>query len=241
VNLHCWARYCVCVRGILKLKALFSPESSVPSYKNTRRENSRELELQLTHAFASRTQLIFSLLPLFWKIKLKVSLWDHHAVCVSVYHPLLTYELLNQFLWNFVCVSWQLSPSQRLTLWILPISLCVCLSVPCLLGYGSVKIIYRGNECTSNNRRIVQGVVLCAVRVVLKESRRLVLPRNSCCWFVLSFVMCLCSHSGSTPSAYTISSSELSCVRFLSSVRAPRFVSAFKEIHINSLYTTITQ
>jgi hypothetical protein len=53
--------------------------------------------------------------------------------------------------------------------------MCILLS---LLGKGSVKS-YRGNEYKSNNRSIVGGVVFYAVRVVSKESRRLVLPRTS--------------------------------------------------------------
>jgi hypothetical protein len=46
----------------------------------------------------------------------KVGLCDH-AVCVSVNPPLpqLTFECLNQSLWNLVCISWHLSPSQRRT------------------------------------------------------------------------------------------------------------------------------
>jgi hypothetical protein len=38
--------------------------------------------------------------------KIKVSLWDHLALCVSVSPPpKSTYECLNQSLWNLVCVS----------------------------------------------------------------------------------------------------------------------------------------
>jgi histone acetyltransferase (RNA polymerase elongator complex component) len=40
--------------------------------------------------------------------------------------------------------------------------------------------LYHGNEYTHNNRRIVVSVVLCAVRVVSKESKRLVLRTTSC-------------------------------------------------------------
>jgi hypothetical protein len=48
------------------------------------------------------------------------------------------------------------------------------------LGNGSVKKKrYRDHEYTRNNGKIVGSVVLYAVRVVSKESRRLVLPRTS--------------------------------------------------------------
>jgi hypothetical protein len=41
----------------------------------------------------------------------------------------LTFECLNQSLRNFVC-AWHMSPSQRPTSYILPISLCVCMCIP---------------------------------------------------------------------------------------------------------------
>jgi hypothetical protein len=56
----------------------------------------------------------------------------------------------------------------RACLWV---RLCTPLS---LLGNNSVKTF-------PQERRIVGGVVFYAVRVVSKESRRLVLPRTSCC------------------------------------------------------------
>jgi hypothetical protein len=59
------------------------------------------------------------------------------------------------------------------------VCLWVCLCIPLsLLGNISVKKFPR-------QRRIVRGVVLYAVRVVSKESRRLVLPRTSC-----MYIMC---------------------------------------------------
>jgi hypothetical protein len=41
------------------------------------------------------------------------------CVCVSVcISPLTTFECLNQSLWNLVCISYHLRPSQRRTKWI---------------------------------------------------------------------------------------------------------------------------
>jgi hypothetical protein len=45
--------------------------------------------------------------------KIKVGLWDHLAVCVSVYAPVLTFECRNQSLWNLVRISWHQNLSQR--------------------------------------------------------------------------------------------------------------------------------
>jgi hypothetical protein len=42
--------------------------------------------------------------------KMKVFLCDLHVICVS---SLSMFQWLNQCLWNLVCVSWHLSPSQR--------------------------------------------------------------------------------------------------------------------------------
>jgi hypothetical protein len=53
---------------------------------------------------------VFSLLS--WIRKNRVGLWDHVAVCVCV-PPLLTFERLNQTLWNLLRISRHLSPSQR--------------------------------------------------------------------------------------------------------------------------------
>jgi hypothetical protein len=44
---------------------------------------------------------------------------------VSVNPALLTSELMNQSLWNLVCISWHLSPSPRCT----PITLRVCMCI----------------------------------------------------------------------------------------------------------------
>jgi hypothetical protein len=60
-------------------------------------------------------------------------------------------------------------------------SLCVCLCIALqFLGKKSVKTFQR-------QRRIVGGDVFCEFHVVLKESRRIVLPRTSCVNMVMNF------------------------------------------------------
>jgi hypothetical protein len=56
-------------------------------------------------------KIVFSLLSLFWKNT--IDLWDHVAVRMCIPPPLLTFERLNQSLWNLVSISRHLSPSQR--------------------------------------------------------------------------------------------------------------------------------
>jgi hypothetical protein len=68
------------------------------------------------------------------------------AWCASVRIPPIKCQCLNQYLWNLVCISWHLSPSQ---IW------------HSLYVFPNI-------------------LVFCAVRVVSKESRRLVLPRTVC-------------------------------------------------------------
>jgi hypothetical protein len=58
---------------------------------------------------------------------------------VSTNPFLLTSECLNQPLWNSVCISCHLRPSQRRTSYISPINLCVCVSLLSLLGNGTVN------------------------------------------------------------------------------------------------------
>jgi hypothetical protein len=72
---------------------------------------------------------------------MKVGLCDLHVVCVSMNPPSpLTFECLNQSLWNVICISWHLSPFQRCTSLIPPFSLCViCVSPLLLLGKGSIQ------------------------------------------------------------------------------------------------------
>jgi hypothetical protein len=48
------------------------------------------------------------------------------SACLWITPPVLTFECVNQSLWNLVCISWHLSPSRRRTSQIPPNSLCVC-------------------------------------------------------------------------------------------------------------------
>jgi hypothetical protein len=94
------------------------------------------------------------------------------SVCEST--TLLTFECRNQPLWNLVCISWHLSPSQRL-LHKSVTSVCVslCVSLSSLQGKGSVKcmppFVAKQRLCeyvltatnTPNNRRVVGRVCLC--------------------------------------------------------------------------------
>jgi hypothetical protein len=75
---------------------------------------------------AKSISYIFSLLPYFEKMK--VGLWDHHAVYVSVYFPLSNIECLNQSLRNLVFISWHLDSSQWHTSQI-PLITLMCLYV----------------------------------------------------------------------------------------------------------------
>jgi hypothetical protein len=109
--------------------------------------------------------IVFSL---FWKMN--VGLCNLHAVCLC--SPLSTFVWLNQSSWNLVCISKHLSPSQSLQ------SVCVYKRILLsLLGNGSVKTLSRQWIHVHQNcwtRRFLWG------RCRIKQSRRLVLPRNFC-------------------------------------------------------------
>jgi hypothetical protein len=104
-------------------------------------------------------------------------------LCVCVF-PLLTFEWLNQSklyeTWYAYHGTWahlngvfhKSLPSVYVSVWV-PLL---------LLGNGSVKR-YHSNEYTRNKSRIATGVTFYAVRVVSKESWRLVLPITSCFHF----------------------------------------------------------
>jgi hypothetical protein len=116
--------------------------------------------------------VIFSL---FWK-EIKVGLCDLHVTNFWITEP--------TFIKFGMYKSWHLSPSQRHTSYIPNI---VCVSI-CASHYRCLATArykrHHGSIYTRNNRRIAGQVVFYAIRVLPKESRRLVLPRTSC--FVLS-------------------------------------------------------
>jgi hypothetical protein len=113
----------------------------------------RLFENRQTASYSLRTFLTY--FPYFEGMK--VGLWYHHAVCI----PQLTFECLNQSLWNLVRISWHLSPSQRRTSQIPPISLCVCMCMHLsLLGNGSVN---------SLPRQRINSVVLVRKRTITTE------------------------------------------------------------------------
>jgi hypothetical protein len=87
---------------------------------------------------------ILSLLLLFWKNESRLMPSVSLCVCES---PLTTSKWLNQSLWNLVCISRHLSPSQRCTYYIPPISLCLYMYTLWLLGNGSVKTLLRQRIC----------------------------------------------------------------------------------------------
>jgi hypothetical protein len=63
---------------------------------------------------------------------------------LSIYPPLSTFECLNHSIWNLVCISWHLSPSQWRTSYIPPISQCIRIFIPLsLLGNGLTKTLPR--------------------------------------------------------------------------------------------------
>jgi hypothetical protein len=129
------------------------------------------------------------------------------SVCVCE-SPLLTFKRPNQSIWNFVCihapehisVAYLINPFHQSVCmcmrsivarrWLgkhVPAAtntrnsmrivgrLCLCILLS-LLGINSVKTFPR-------QRRIIRGVVFFEVRVVSKESRRLVLTRTCCCYY----------------------------------------------------------
>jgi hypothetical protein len=59
-------------------------------------------------------------------------------------------------------------------------SMCLYKYPPIVARQRLGKNFHGENKYTRRNRRIVGGVVLCAVFTVVEESRRLVLPRTSC-------------------------------------------------------------
>jgi hypothetical protein len=103
---------------------------------------------------------------------------SHQSVCLYVYPPIVTRQRLGKhvpaamiirknrrIIGRVVFCTVRVVLKERL--WV---CLCINLSLP---GNGSVNTFQRQG-------RILGGVVLYVVRIVWKESRRLVLPRISC-------------------------------------------------------------
>jgi hypothetical protein len=67
---------------------------------------------------------LISLLSLFWKKNKSRLMRSSCCLCVCMY---ISFECLNQSIWNLLCISWHLSPCQRRTSKIHPINLCVYL------------------------------------------------------------------------------------------------------------------
>jgi hypothetical protein len=95
-----------------------------------------------------------NLLSLFWKNE-RTLLQCPSSLCVCESTP-INFECLNQYLWNLVCISRHLSPSQRRTSYIPPISLCVSpIFARQLLGKH-----VSAAEITCNSIRIIGHVYL---------------------------------------------------------------------------------
>jgi hypothetical protein len=107
--------------------------------------------------------------------------------CVSMSPSPPTFNCLNQSLWNLLCAHLNGVLYKSLP----PVCVSVCVSLLLLLGKGSVKCIHNfsarqrlGKHVPAatnarDNKRIVGRVIFYVVRVVSKESKRLVLPRTS--------------------------------------------------------------
>jgi hypothetical protein len=120
----------------------------------------------------------FSALFLFWKKKVEMGLWDHHAACIAPLINLWMPETWCVYHGTWAHLSGVLHKSP-------PISPCVCIPLS-LLDNDFVKTLPRQWIHTRKNRRIVWRV-FCAVRAVRKESKRLFLPRTSCYFIVVGF------------------------------------------------------
>jgi hypothetical protein len=92
------------------------------------------------------------------------------SVFLSLHRESFPINCLNQSLWYSVGMLWQLSPSQRWASYARPTSLCVYICIPLsILSSCLIKTLPR--------QRI--PVALYAVCAVSKETRWLILPRNS--------------------------------------------------------------
>jgi hypothetical protein len=113
---------------------------------------------------------IFSLGSLFWK---KKSFWNHLAVCVSVYHPLINFWMPEPIFTKLdMCI---MAPETITTAYFTnPSHQCVCVY--------PTRIVAR-KRLGKNVPAATQNCWRCLlyeVRVVSKESRRLILQITSC-------------------------------------------------------------
>jgi hypothetical protein len=94
--------------------------------------------------------------------KIKVDLWDRHAVCLHVcVWPLPNFEFLNQSLWNVVCISWHLSPSQKLLREFIPLA-CVSVCVSATVARQRLGKNVTAATNTNETRRFLCG--LCRIK-----------------------------------------------------------------------------
>jgi hypothetical protein len=112
------------------------------------------------------------------------------SVCLCI--PPSTFECLKQTFWNFVCISLHLSTLNS-GLHKSPTSICVsvCVSLPIVARQRLGKHVPAAKN-TCNSRRIVGRFFFCAVHVVSKESRRLVLLRTSCLCICICYLFASC-------------------------------------------------
>jgi hypothetical protein len=141
----------------------------------------------LTYFIFLRT-LIFLTYFLYFEKKIKVGLWDHHSLCVSV---CLLISLINFRMpepvfmkldayarMNVVCMSWHLSPSQRLLHKSLP-SVCVSVCSPIVARQRLGKNVTAATNMQETLEELLNAPFLYDP-CLIKESRRLVLPRAFC-------------------------------------------------------------
>jgi hypothetical protein len=107
--------------------------------------------------------------------KIKVGVWYHLALYIRVTPPHINFEFQKQSLWNLVCISWHLSPSQRRTSKIPPISLCVCICIPLIVARQRLGKYIPAAMNARNNRRNFGLVIFYVIRVMSKKSRRIML------------------------------------------------------------------
>jgi hypothetical protein len=121
--------------------------------------------------------IIFSPLSLVWKNKSSL-IKSSCSVCACLYPPLLTFECVNQSLWNLVyhgtwahlnSILHKSCPSVCMSVW--------CVSPTVARQRLGQHVPTTTNTC--NNRRTTGHVLLYMVHVIWKESRQLAPPRTS--------------------------------------------------------------